>query len=80
MTLTLPDDPALTGFRAEELLMELACGLYAARHISRGAAARVAGVEEDAFEAELARRGISNGYTPDDLRADLAALDRVLGE
>ena len=80
MTLTLPDDPALTGFRAEELLMELACGLYAARHLARGAAARVAGVDEEVFEAELTRRGISNGYTPDDLHADLTALDRLLGE
>ncbi|MEZ5386134.1 MAG: UPF0175 family protein [Prosthecobacter sp.] len=78
MTLTLPDEPALAAFREDQLRMELACALYSSRGISRGLAARLAGMELDAFEAELHDRSISNGLKPSDLDADLAVLDQLL--
>ena len=78
MTLTIPDDPGLAMFREDQLRLELACGLYASRSISRGLAAKLAGMELDAFEEELHARSISNGCVPADLDADLAALDHLL--
>ncbi len=78
MTLTLPDEPALAAFREDQLCLELACALYSSRGISRGLAAKLAGMELDAFEAELDSRCISNGTQPSDLDADLAVLDLPL--
>lgn len=78
MILTLPDEPALAAFREDQLRLELACALYASRGISRGLAARLAGMDLDAFEAELHDRSISNGIKPSDLDADLAVLDQLL--
>jgi predicted HTH domain antitoxin len=78
MTLTLPDDPGLASFREDQLRLELACALYASRGISRGLGARLAGMEAEAFEAELHSRCLSNGLGPADLDADLAVLDNLL--
>jgi predicted HTH domain antitoxin len=78
MTLTLPDEPALAMFREDQLRLELACALYASRSISRGLAAKLAGMEQDTFEAELHSRCISNGAKPSDLDADLAVLNKLL--
>lgn len=78
MILTLPDDPALAAFREDELRLELACALYSSRSISRGLAAKLAGMTLDAFEAELHARRIFNGLAPTDLDTDLAVLDRLL--
>jgi predicted HTH domain antitoxin len=52
--------------------------LYASRGISRGLGARLAGMEAEAFEAELHSRCLSNGLGPADLDADLAVLDNLL--
>jgi predicted HTH domain antitoxin len=78
MTLTLPDEPALAAFREDQLRLELACALYSTRGISRGLAAKLAGMEAEAFEAELHARSISNGLKPSDLDADLAVFDKLL--
>jgi predicted HTH domain antitoxin len=78
MILTLPDEPGLALFREEQLRLELACALYSSRGIAKGVAARLAGMELDAFEAELYSRGISNGCKPADLDADMTALDNLL--
>lgn len=75
MILTLPDIPDLP---AADLRLELACGLYASRKLARGRAADVAGIDENQFEKELQSRGITNGYSTDDLDADLAALNELL--
>ena len=79
MTLTLPDVPALAALGEEQLLLELACAMYASRQVSRHVAAEIASMEDEQFEVELARRSISNGYQPVDLEADLRSLDRLLG-
>ena len=78
MTLPLPDEPAPAIFREDQLRLELACGLYSTCGISRGLAAKLAGMEVDAFEAELHARSISNGTLPSDLDADIAVLDQLL--
>lgn len=58
MTLTLPDDPALTSIDDALLRLDLACGLLQAGRVSRGVAARVAGLEPPAFDEEISRREI----------------------
>jgi len=78
MTLTLPDEPALASFSEEQLRLELASALYSTRGISRGLAAKLAGLDLEAFEAELYARSISNGTQPSDLDADLKVLDQLL--
>ena len=78
MTITLPDEPGLALFGEDQLRLELACAMYASRSIAKTLAARLAGLEHDAFEAELHARGISNGYQPSDLDADLAVMERLL--
>lgn len=44
MTITLPDDPALQHLDEAQVRLELACGLFASGRISRGVAARLAGL------------------------------------
>ncbi len=70
MTLTLPDDPALLEVGNEEILLGLACGLYAAGQVSRNVAARIAGLDRAAFDALLFEREIP-AYTEDMLEHDL---------
>lgn len=73
MTVTLPDDPALTQIDEAQLRIDLACALFAAGRISRGVAARVAGLEPLAFDEELFRRRIPS-YTEEMLEQDLTTL------
>jgi predicted HTH domain antitoxin len=77
-TLTLPYEPTLAEFREHPLRLELACAIYASRGISRGLAAKLVGMDLDAFEAKLHDRSISNGIKPFDLDADLAVLAQLL--
>jgi predicted HTH domain antitoxin len=72
MTLTLPDDPALSQVSDGELRLGLACGLYASGRVSRNVAARIAGMERLAFDEALFQRNIAS-YTPDMLAEDLQA-------
>ena len=78
MTLPLPDEPGLAAFLEDQLRLELACALYSTRGLSRGLAAKLAGMEIEAFEAELHSRNISNALKPSDLDADLAVFDKLL--
>ena len=79
MTLTLPDEPLLQGLSEADLRIHLACGLYASGQASRGAAARIAGLERPAFDEELFRRRISS-YTDEMLDQDLAFVKQRCGE
>lgn len=76
--LTLPDDPALQTFTSEELRLDLACGLFAAGSVSRGVAARIAGVDRATFDEALFVRHIPS-YTGEMLDQDLAALRENFG-
>ncbi len=77
MTITLPDDPALASMGEEEIRIDLACGAFAAGHVSRGVAARMAGLERQAFDEILFARRIPS-YTEETLAQDLETL-RELG-
>lgn len=79
MTLTLPDDPALTGFSEPDLHLGLACGLFSGGAVSRGVAARIAGVDRAAFDEALFTRRIAS-YTDEMLDEDLSALKTLFPE
>ena len=73
MTITLPDDPALAEMGESEITLDLACGAFAAGHISRGVAARMAGLDRLAFDQVLVARRIPS-YDEDMLAQDKETL------
>lgn len=77
MILELPDDSVAASFSANDLLLELACALYARNRVSMSQGARMAGLERMDFQAALCDRDIPVHYSSDDLRMDLESL-RVL--
>lgn len=77
MTITLPDNPALAEMGEAEIRMDLACGAYAAGHLSRQLAADVAGVSRHEFDEALFARRIPS-YTEEMFVQDLETL-RLLG-
>lgn len=79
MTITLPDDPALLRLDEAQLRLDLGCALFAAGRISRGVAARIAGLGSLAFDEELFRRKIPS-FTMEMLEQDLATLERMRRE
>jgi predicted HTH domain antitoxin len=74
MTLTLPDEPALAGIPADELRMDLACGMYRDGKITAVTAAHLAGVSIVRFQEVLRDRSIPRAYDTGDLQEDLAFL------
>ena len=77
MTITLPDLPSLQHMAEGDILLDLACGGYAAGHLSRQAAADVAGVSRFDFDQALYSRHIPT-FTEEMLAQDLETL-RELG-
>ncbi len=73
MTITLPDLPALQSIAEEDILLDLACGGYAAGHLSRQSAADVAGVSRHEFDQALYARRIPT-FTEEMLAQDLETL------
>jgi predicted HTH domain antitoxin len=73
MTITLPDLPALRDIAEGDILLDLACGAYAAGHLSRQLAAEVARVSRHVFDEALYRRRIPT-YTEEMLAQDLETL------
>lgn len=63
MTLTLADEPALAGIPADELRMDLACGMYREGKITSVTAAHLAGVGIVRFQEELRNRSIPGPMT-----------------
>ena len=76
MTITLPDDPVLLQLSEQQLRVDVACGLFAAGRISRGVAARIAGMESRAFDEELYARKIPS-FTEEMFKQDMADLDQM---
>ena len=76
MTLTIPHE-RFGNLRVTEqdALVDIAIGLYKREEISLGRAAEVAGISSVQLLGELGRRHIPINYVPDDLRADVAALN-----
>ena len=77
MTITLPDNPALASMSESEILLDLACGAYAAGHLSRQSAADLAGVSRFDFDQTLLSRHIPS-YDEERFSQDLETL-RALG-
>lgn len=77
MTITLPDLPALRHIAEADILLDLACGGYAAGHLSRQSAAEVAGVSRHDLDEALYARHIPT-FTEEMLAQDLATI-RGLG-
>jgi predicted HTH domain antitoxin len=78
MTLNIPDRVAdkLPGDEAQRrrcLLLELACGMYAARTITHAQAAELAGLGRLEMQQELGLREIPIHYTLNDWEHDLKA-------
>jgi predicted HTH domain antitoxin len=76
MTLTIPTE-RLGNLQLNErdALVDIAIGLYKRDEVSLGRAAEVAGISSVQMLGELGRRHIPINYGPDDLQADLAALN-----
>lgn len=77
MTITLPDDPALDSLSEEQIRLDLACGAFAAGHVSRSVAARMAGVDRREFDQILFKRRIPS-FDEEMLAQDMETL-RSLG-
>lgn len=77
MTITLPDDLVFAGMDEAEIRLDLACGAYAAGHVSRGVAARIAGLDRLVFDRVLVARRIPS-YDEERLAEDMETL-RALG-
>lgn len=73
MTITLPDLRVFQDVGAEQILLDLACGAYAAGHLSRQLAADVAGVSRYDFDQALYKRRIPS-FTEEMLSEDLETL------
>ena len=76
MTITLPDDPALAAMSMEDIRLDLACGAFAAGHVSRGVAARMAGLERHVFDEVLFTRRIPS-FTEEMFAQDLETLHAI---
>ena len=73
VTITLPDDPALSSLDLKDIQIDLACGAYSAGHVSRCIAARMAGLPLENFDQILAKRKIAV-FTQESLEEDLNTL------
>ena len=79
MPLTISDDVLKqAGLTEREALVEFACRLFEAGKLTLPAASRLAGLGRIEFERELYDRDIpAYRLTLEDLKRDLAALDRL---
>ena len=74
LTLTLPDEPALTRLGPERLRLELACALYARGEVGAVAGAEIAGVDLFTFQAALRERDIPGHYGLEALEQDVTVI------
>lgn len=74
LTLPKPLDKRLT---AQDAALHLAFGLFVAEEATLGQAAQTAGLSQAAFLRELGRRRIPIHYGPDELAADLQAVEAL---
>jgi predicted HTH domain antitoxin len=77
MKIELPDQFAAQ-LEPRDLLIDLAAGMYAARHLTLGQASELAGLSQGEFQKELGRRQIPAHYDLDDLAYDLRAADEIV--
>ena len=78
MQLTIPDDIfSSLGMTEQELLLEMAVGLYAAKKLSFGKARQLAGLDWYRFREVLADRKIPAHYDIEQFEEDLTNLDTI---
>ena len=77
MQLELPDH-LVASVNPRDVLLDLAMGMYAAKHLTLGQAAELCSVSQGELQRELGRRQIAVHYDLDDLAQDLEAA-RELG-
>ena len=79
MPLVIPDDALrAAGMDEREAKVEIACRWFDAGKLAIGHAARLAGMGEAAFEAELEARGIPRyRYTEEMLEHDVEVLKKL---
>ncbi len=79
MTLTIPDEVVKqTGLSERELLIEIACRLFAAQKLYKAQAGRLCGLSRLEFEDELHKRGLPVIiYTLEMLEEDRKTLDKL---
>ena len=76
MTLTIPSERfGSLRVTEQDALVDIAIGLYKREEISLGRSAEVAGISLVQLLGELGRRHIPINYGPNDLQADVAALN-----
>ena len=73
MQIELPDSMA-GKMDAEEVLLDLAVGMYVGRHLTLGQAAELARISQGEFQRVLGRQQIPAHYGLDDLAYDLRAV------
>ena len=78
MEVTLPSDWE-TKVRPEDVCLDLAVGMYAARRVTLGQAAEVAGLTQLDFQRELGRRKVPLHYDLEDWAVDLQAVRELSG-
>ncbi|HEX4084971.1 MAG TPA: UPF0175 family protein [Chthoniobacteraceae bacterium] len=78
MTVNIPDE-RIGNLKLDEsdVMTDIAIGLYKREQVSLGRAAEIAGMPAPRFLDELGRRRIPINYAVEDLRADLATLNRT---
>jgi predicted HTH domain antitoxin len=76
MDLTLPT-PLAERLSKQDAALHLAIGLFVADEVTLGQGAEVAGLSQTDFLRELGRRRIPMHYGPDELAADLKAVDSL---
>ena len=79
MRIELPDHLA-AHLEQREVLLDLAVGMYAAKRLTLGQAAALAGSSQGEFQRELGRRQIPAHYDLDDLAYDLKAAEDIAGQ
>jgi predicted HTH domain antitoxin len=77
MELKLPR-PLADKFSGQDVALYLAIGLFTTEEATLGQAADVAGLSQAAFLRELGRRHIPIHYGPDELTADLQAVESLM--
>lgn len=79
MPLTFTDDDLRAMDMDERLArIEIACRLYDADKLPKGAAARLVGMSRDEFNAELVKRGLPViRYTEEDFEREMETLRRL---
>lgn len=76
MQINIPKEIA-ADLSEQEILLDLAIGLYVGEHASMGQGAEVARISISEFQLHLGRRGICVNYTEEDFASDMLAIEKL---